>query len=656
MGFAVWFGDSNSLSNEAIQVVHSILVQERNIERSNRVTDLKKESPPSNGILNYPRLSENEKTRLIILEPGEPTDELRCHLKPICSLYDHEYEALSYVWGEESSEHTIQCSGMKIQITANLDDALRQLRYIDRSRLLWVDAISINQHDLAERSRQVRIMQEIYANAAQVVIWLGRAAEGDARAFASLQALKSVLIGQDDSWFLVRLGWYRDKTGKVFSGGAHRSMVTDIEYEHLITLLHREWFRRTWIIQEVASSRGATVHCGNQIMPWEILADVYIRLGDRFLPVSQMGGEDAHHSLENIGAIERARRSHSGPLSMSLFHILLATRFSECKDQRDKIFAVVGLAKDWAGQRGLVPDYDTNEEKVLEAFKEFAVTDINHHKNLRVLSCASGPKASSSLPSWVPDWRVVENVHPLTRYSERTRFCASGGMKPEAWHSDNKTVLHVTGLQIDSIFRLGSEPEFTKAVAVFEINEAKISALKQSYLWLLECENLSRQHRGILTTMRQTELWRTMTCGLTGEAFPAPYRYAHYFNRYMGFMSSASERFEDYLTESRTTVTGIRGLDEVIPNFETHAVIEASLDLWSSRRRFSVTRNGRLACVPRGSRVGDSICILFGGEVPYVLRPAGGGYFTVIGECYVDGIMHGESLSFDTTSREFRLR
>lgn len=436
MGFTIWFGNTSSLSNDGFQFAKSTLVQERNIEPSDRATDFGKGSRPSNITLTYPQLSENEKTRLIILEPGEPTDALRCHFKHVCSLKDHEYEELSYVWGEESSDHTIQCSGMKIQITANLDDALRQLRYTDRTRLLWVDAISINQKDLVERSHQVRIMREIYANAAQVVIWLGRVAEGDARAFSSLQALKSVLIGQNDSWFLVRLGWYRDKNGRVFSGGAHRSMVTDIEYEHLVTLLRREWFRRTWVIQEVASSRSATVYCGNQTISWELLADVYMRLGDRFLPVSQMGGEDAHHSLENITAIERARRSHSGPLSMSLFHILLATRFSSCKDQRDKIFAVIGLAKNWEKRRALMPDYDANEGKVLEAFKEFAVADINHHKDLRVLSCASGPNASSSLPSWVSDWRAVENVHPLTRYSERTRFCASGGMKPEAWHSD----------------------------------------------------------------------------------------------------------------------------------------------------------------------------------------------------------------------------
>jgi hypothetical protein len=342
----IWVAESSSPSNEAPQFGYYKVLQENALESSNRITILRRKPPPSNIIFTYPRLSEDEKTRLMILEPGELDDELECHLKHIRSLQDHEYEALSYVWGETSTKHVIQCSGTKIQITANLEGALRQLRYANRPRVLWVDAICINQDDKAERSRQVRIMQEIYANATQVVVWLGRSADGDARAFASLQKLKSQLNGQDNSWFLIRLGWYRDRSGRVFSGGAHRSMLTDIEYEHLITLLRREWFRRTWIIQEVASSQSETVHCGDQSMPWEIFADVYMRMGDHVLPVSQLGEEEAHQSLENITAIERARRSHSGPLSMSLFHILVATSFSECKDQRDKIFAVVGLAKD----------------------------------------------------------------------------------------------------------------------------------------------------------------------------------------------------------------------------------------------------------------------------------------------------------------------
>jgi hypothetical protein len=211
------------------------------------------------------------------------------------------------------------------------------------------------------------------------------------------------------------LGGIGIKTAKFFSGGAHRSILSDIEYDQLINLLCREWFRRTWVIQEVASARSAIIVYGEESMRWEAFADIYMQLGDQFLPVRQFGGEYAQHSLENIAAIETARRSHSGPLSMSLFHILVATSFSKCKDQRDKIFAVVGLAKDWLETRKLIPDYDTREEKVLEVFKEFAVADSNQNRDLQALSSASGPSTLGNppLPSWVPDWREIGNAHPL---------------------------------------------------------------------------------------------------------------------------------------------------------------------------------------------------------------------------------------------------
>ena len=164
-GFLIWNFDSNSPSNEASQFGYYKVLQENAFESSNHITDLGSKPPPSNIAFTYPQLSEDKKTRLIILEPGEPDDELRCHLKHICSLQDHEYEALSYVWGVKSKTHAIECSGMKIQVTANLDAALRQLRSANRPRVLWIVAICINQDDKVERNRQVRIMQEIYANA-----------------------------------------------------------------------------------------------------------------------------------------------------------------------------------------------------------------------------------------------------------------------------------------------------------------------------------------------------------------------------------------------------------------------------------------------------------------------------------------------------------
>jgi hypothetical protein len=123
----------------------------------------------------------------------------------------------------------------------------------------------------------------------------------------------------------------------------------------------------------------------------------------------------------------------------------------------------------------------------------------------------------------------------------------------------------------------------------------------------------------------------------------------------MKFIAGARERFAEYLSEAQNLPEGIRGLNEAIPGFETHSIIEESITRWSSNRRFCKTTNGALACVPKNARNGDIICVLFGGEVPYLLRLSGRGFYRVIGECYVHGIMHGESLSHDTEVVEFQL-
>jgi hypothetical protein len=68
----------------------------------------------------------------------------------------------------------IECSGRKLNITTNLFDALKRLRLPDADRVLWVDAICINQFDLEEKNIQVPLMKDIYSKASVVLIWLGR--------------------------------------------------------------------------------------------------------------------------------------------------------------------------------------------------------------------------------------------------------------------------------------------------------------------------------------------------------------------------------------------------------------------------------------------------------------------------------------------------
>jgi hypothetical protein len=60
-----------------------------------------------------------------------------------------------------------------VYIRSNLCWALRFLRDPANVRVLWADALCINQDDLEERNQQVSLMGFIFGRAQTVLVWLG---------------------------------------------------------------------------------------------------------------------------------------------------------------------------------------------------------------------------------------------------------------------------------------------------------------------------------------------------------------------------------------------------------------------------------------------------------------------------------------------------
>lgn len=127
-------------------------------------------------------LSHDDSIRLLKLHPN-PTKSSDIHITLTEALLSEtlQYEALSYCWatedGDDSKSQTIYCEGTRIHIIKNCEAALRRLRKGDEDRVLWIDAICINQSDDEERSSQVNMMAMIYKSAASVKIYLGEPSE-----------------------------------------------------------------------------------------------------------------------------------------------------------------------------------------------------------------------------------------------------------------------------------------------------------------------------------------------------------------------------------------------------------------------------------------------------------------------------------------------
>lgn len=121
-------------------------------------------------------------------EPGLQSPLLHCELTIHNLDADNppQYTALSYVWGlpppqcpqPSSTSTTLMVNGQPILARSNLLHALRSFRDRRDEGHLWVDAVCINQGDMAEKGVQIALMGDVYSLAARTIIWLGPA-DGD---------------------------------------------------------------------------------------------------------------------------------------------------------------------------------------------------------------------------------------------------------------------------------------------------------------------------------------------------------------------------------------------------------------------------------------------------------------------------------------------
>lgn len=188
-----------------------------------------------------------------------------------------EYEALSYVWGDPAKTESMTLNGVTFGLSANLKDALINLRERDTERTLWVDALCINQDDETEKHREVMRMRAIYYSAKRVVVWLGDAV------FDSNMAIEwAEQIHLHFKAYLTRLG-VQDEGEGIFDWIRETQRFQMVEafgllmpyhalrWKALHRLLSRPWFGRAWTLQELVVARSSLMLCGNRAVKWEVL-------------------------------------------------------------------------------------------------------------------------------------------------------------------------------------------------------------------------------------------------------------------------------------------------------------------------------------------------------------------------------------------------
>jgi len=187
-------------------------------QRTSCIAQMSTRNSKSHAAFHHHRLSTPRSIRLLTLLPSpELQATLEASLTEVSLDSQSSYEALSYVWGSRFGTEPIRCEGKLLFVTPNCESALRHLRLKDKTRILWIDAICIDQEtgtsSVEERNSQVALMGEIYKKAARTLCWFGQGNEFTDELIAHLthigtcpsqRGLKKLLLF-DGMWMHARL-------------------------------------------------------------------------------------------------------------------------------------------------------------------------------------------------------------------------------------------------------------------------------------------------------------------------------------------------------------------------------------------------------------------------------------------------------------------
>jgi hypothetical protein len=379
----------------------------------------------------YSPLEHRRNIRLLRIKSDRSGKSIEVDIRVFHLDSDVQFTALSYVWGDPLKQSWIVCNGNNIPITRNLWEILSTLQEQDHHGLLWADAICINQQDNGEKSIQVSMMRDIYKRAGNVIFWLGQEEKYDKAAVRLMNVF--VQNHQYDSDL-------EPLRGTTLEG--LRLPCYDFGWIGWASLLSRPWFGRVWIVQEFLNANHSVFMSG----ALRIDTDLLVRCAYATGVCAAIGGAVASASCDIRDnrelvlrplalAIDQRGRTIAGIEDVRIVDLWTRSQLLAATDPRDRVFAL--LSTQTVVSMGII-DYKKDVDAVYTEIAKIALTTAvpqadwyktspcslsptpwgeGPQRTSRFLACRIRLPSSSSLPSWVPDWRPADFTFvPLTRY------------------------------------------------------------------------------------------------------------------------------------------------------------------------------------------------------------------------------------------------
>ncbi|KAL8930408.1 MAG: hypothetical protein Q9208_000591 [Pyrenodesmia sp. 3 TL-2023] len=638
--------------------------------------------------------------RILTLSPANnKTDDINCTLESV----EFEtttgtwpvYEALSYTWGDNIDRCMIYVNRLPFPVTRNLDVALRYLREPDKPRVLWIDAVCINQWNLAEKTHQVGMMRSIYRNASRVLIWLGETDKDIRKAMAFLQRADEVegsLYTPPSS-----LAEYREALQQVKEEGkAEKRKAKERKAEErkaeernandlseklrpfalgLAKIFQKQWWFRVWVVQEMlVAKKPPLLGCGRKWISWKVVRKLMYNVGLR----ESNGVLSKAEAVFNLAlmAPDYSDLEIQRPRPWRSFkYLLVATSDRNTTQPHDKIYALLGLVTDNANEE-IDIDY---EQPYSMAYQKAMVHVLKSAKDLEFLMFAMNRRISSEIPSWcvdfsIPEWNSQSYLPIPLREWQRGPLGASGRQtKATISHQPDRGTIQIMGTVVGRINQIHVSKCRTPGLTTWDqrtdLNELlrkdnMVNVIGSWVLWDISTftpmvrtvvENRFGKKEA-LQMLASGIVWKT-ALGFddiskhVGEGFTWWQKYL-IFDKYSALEKYVQLTFPDYRTLSRDwSHLGFKFPNlQKLKNWALRSVVGTSR--WLTNESLFTTDTGFFGKAPtplNALEPGDLLCIIYGCGAPIVLRPSGESY-KVVTFAHVNELAKGEY--FDGPERQ----
>ena len=497
-----------------------------------------------------------------------------------------------------------------------------ELTDVGQTRTLWIDQICILQRrdsdDFVneEKPKQLKLMDEIYKKAHDVLVWLGDPPPNIPNATAYVEQLPSVIETIQRN--VARIG-----PNFLPNVSAGLPLNDDPVWEIIVDFLHKDWHYRVWTLQEAVLAKELVVYYGANILDWDLVVKLYGVYGSApFMPLRDIHDQKElnYKSIASIQTYRKQWKKLDPGVGIDWAHLLWTCGYRKCTDPLDRIYALLGMAGD-SVKEVIEPNYKIDERQLFLAAFRFA---IDCDRQLHILSLPFERGDSENLPTWCPNLKKpFKDCFGLNSYYAGTRKKELKDEKSSTVYRDpDSDHLKIQGLKMDTISQIANSnyPGFEERFTVKRQN--LISEFREETLKMAE------------------------------SLYDKPYKALEPYCRTL--IADVPGTYNGRKWSTEDMITGYNCHFTTLPE---HALLSAREKSLSSKygslvnkacigRKFILTAEGRVGLVPAKSQVGDVICIFLGAGAAHVLRPNNDAdkTFQLVGDCYLHGIMNMEAL------------